>query len=58
MAKKKVEHRFRIFRMRSTPAAPIGAVIAADENEAIQKAVEEFEIEPQYQKRLIAQRES
>ena len=58
MAKKKTERRFRTFRIRSTPAAPIGAVIAADENEAIRKAIEEFEIEPQYQKRVIAQRES
>jgi hypothetical protein len=37
------------YRLRGTPAAMLGIVYATDEQTAIAKAIEEFEIEPQYQ---------
>ncbi len=49
-------HGWGIYRLRGTPAAFIGIVYAPDEKTALAKAIEEFEIEPQHQGRLIAQR--
>jgi hypothetical protein len=58
MAKKATEHRWKIYRIRGTPAAFIGAVVAADEKAAINAAIEEFGIDdPAQQKRLLAQRD-
>jgi hypothetical protein len=46
-----------IFRLRGTPAAFIGIVEAPDEQAAVKKAIDEFQItNPEQQKRLIAQR--
>jgi hypothetical protein len=52
----KVTHSWAIYRLRGSPAAMLGIVYATDEQTAIAKAIEEFEIEPRYQGRLIAQR--
>jgi hypothetical protein len=58
MAKKATEHRWKIYRLRGTPAAFIGSVNAPDEKAALMAAVEEFRIDdPQQQRRLIAQRQ-
>jgi len=45
-----------LYRLRGTPAQFVGIVEAPDEATAIQKAIEEFHIDPVMQKRLIAQR--
>jgi len=51
----KNEYRCNIFRLRATPAAPIGSVDAAC---SIKKAIDVFEItDPQKQKRLVARRQ-
>lgn len=48
---------WRIIRIKSSPAAYVGHVRAADEKEAIRKAIQEFQItNPEVQKRLVAQR--
>jgi hypothetical protein len=58
MAKRPTEYRWKIYRLRGTPAAFIGAVVAPDEKAAIKAAIEEFEIDnPAQQKRLLAQRD-
>jgi hypothetical protein len=58
MAKRAPEYRWKIYRLRGTPAAFIGAVVAADEKAAINAAIEEFGIDdPAQQKRLLAQRD-
>jgi len=57
-AKKTTEHRWRIYRLRGTPAVFIGSVRATDEKAALMAAIEEFGIhDPQQQKRLLAQRQ-
>ena len=46
-----------IYRLRSTSAEYLGRVIAPDQDTAIAKAIDEFEItNPERRKRLIAQR--
>jgi hypothetical protein len=57
MAKKATDYRWKICRLRGTPAAFIGAVVATDEKAAIKAAIEEFEIDPAQQARLLAQRD-
>jgi hypothetical protein len=50
-------YRWRISRIRSSPAEFIGYVDAPDEATAIKKAIEEFGItDPEKKKRLVAQR--
>jgi hypothetical protein len=51
-------YRWKVYRLRSSPAAFIGAIVATDEKAAITAAIEEFGIEnPGQQKRLLAQRD-
>jgi hypothetical protein len=53
----KKEFSWDIYRLRGTPAVYIGSVNAPDENSAIKKAIEEFQItDTEQQKRLVAQR--
>ena len=40
-----------IYRLRGTPAAMLGIVYAANEQDAIAKAIEEFQIEPHHRLR-------
>jgi hypothetical protein len=50
-------YRWRISRIRGTPAEFIGFVEAPHEAAAIKKAIEEFDItDPEKKKRLVAQR--
>jgi hypothetical protein len=49
-------HRWRITRLRGTPAAYVGEVEAPDEETAIKKAGEEFDVPQQLRFKLIAQR--
>jgi predicted chitinase len=57
-AKKTTQHRWKIYRLRGSPAVFIGAVVATDEKAAINAAIEEFGIDnPAQQKRLLAQRD-
>jgi hypothetical protein len=50
-------YRWRISRIRGSPAEFIGYVEAPDEATAIKNAIEEFEItDPEKKKRLVAQR--
>jgi hypothetical protein len=45
------------FNLKGSPAAYVGHVRAADEKEAIRKAIHEFQItNPEHQKRLAAER--
>jgi hypothetical protein len=49
--------RWRITRIKASPAALIGYVEAPDQDTAIRTAIQEFEItNPEHQKRLVAQR--
>jgi hypothetical protein len=55
MAKRKSKlPRWQIVRLKATPARFIGLVDAPDEESAIKVAIEQFEIPPEDQKRLIA----
>jgi phosphoenolpyruvate carboxylase len=45
-----------IYHIKGTPAALLGRVEAPDEVSAIKKAIEEFNVSPALQKRLLAQR--
>jgi hypothetical protein len=50
-------HRWRIVRLRATPAEQIGYVEAPDEAAAIAEAIRAYGItDPERQKRLVAQR--
>jgi hypothetical protein len=50
-------YRWRITRIRASPAALIGYVEAPDQDQAIRSAIREFGItDPEHQKRLVAQR--
>jgi hypothetical protein len=50
---------WRITRIKGSPAAYVGHVRAADEKEAIRRAIHEFQItDPGHQKRLVAERVS
>jgi hypothetical protein len=52
------QYRWAIYRRQSTSAKFLGTVSAADEEEAIQKAIAELEVEdPQTRKRLVALRQ-
>jgi hypothetical protein len=48
--------RWRISRIKSTPAAEIGTVFAPDAETAIRKAIEEFQIPKLQHSRLVARR--
>ena len=49
--------RWRITRLKASPAALIGYVEAPDQDTAIRTAIRQFEItNPEHQKRLVAQR--
>jgi hypothetical protein len=49
--------RWRISRIKATPAAELGTVTAPDAESAIAKAIKEWEIrEPHRQQRLVATR--
>jgi 1,2-phenylacetyl-CoA epoxidase PaaB subunit len=51
------QHRWRITRIKGTPAADVGSVYAPDAETAIKRAIEEFEIrDREQQKRLVARR--
>jgi hypothetical protein len=50
------ELRWRITRIKSTPAAEIGSVSAPDAVTAIRKAIEEFQIPKAQHSRLVARR--
>jgi hypothetical protein len=45
-----------IYHIKGTPADLLGRIEAPDEETAIKKAIEEFEVRPALQKRLLAQR--
>jgi hypothetical protein len=49
--------RWQIVRLKATPARFIGRVDAPDEESAIKVAIEQFEIPPGDQERLIALRD-
>jgi hypothetical protein len=50
-------HRWRITRIKASPAVMIGYVEAPDQERAIRAAIREFGItDPEHQKRLVAQR--
>ena len=49
--------RWQIVRLKATPAQFIGLVDAPDETSAIKTAIEQFEIPPGDQERLIALRD-
>jgi hypothetical protein len=56
MSKPKL-HRWRISRIRGTPAEFIGYVEAPNEAEAIREAIKQFQIsDPEKQRRLVAHR--
>jgi hypothetical protein len=58
MAKRKSKlPRCQIVRLKATPARFIGLVDAPDEESAIKVAIEQFEIPPGDQERLIALRD-
>jgi hypothetical protein len=48
--------RWRISRIKSTPAAEIGTVTASDAESAIRKAIEEYQIPKPHHSRLVARR--
>jgi hypothetical protein len=49
-------HSWAIYRFRGAPAKLLGIVDAADEDAAIAKAIEEFELTGTQRSRLVAQR--
>jgi hypothetical protein len=51
------DHRWSITRITGTPAAFLGHVYAPDEKTALQRAAEEFQVQPGLRNRLVAQRE-
>ena len=48
--------RWRVIRLKKTPAAEVGTVEAATAEEAIKRAIEKFGIKPDHQGRLAAYR--
>jgi hypothetical protein len=52
------QHRWSIYRLKGTPAKLLGHVEAPDEESAIKRAIEEFNIAPELRGRLLAQRRS
>jgi hypothetical protein len=55
-AGKQQGHGWAIYHLRGTPAPFIGIVEAPDEQSAIAKAIQEFKIAGEQQKRLLARR--
>jgi hypothetical protein len=54
----KKEYRWAIYHVKATPAKFLGTVWAAEEEEAIKRAIVELEIRnPQTQRRLVALRQ-
>jgi hypothetical protein len=52
------QHRWAIYHLKGTPAKLLGHVEAPDEESAIKRAIEEFNVPRELQKRLLAQRRS
>ena len=50
------QYMWSIYHIKGTPAALLGRVEAPDEETAIKKAIDEFQIGPALQNRLLAQR--
>jgi len=50
------EPTWSIYHIKGTPAAFLGHVEAPDEEAAIKLAIQEFQIRPELQKRLLARR--
>ena len=59
VSSKRTLPRWRIIRLKATPAVELGTVEASDADKAIELAIKEFEItNPQHQRRLAARRGS
>jgi len=57
VSSKRTLPRWRIIRLKATPAVELGTVEASDADKAIELAIKEFEItNPQHQRRLAARR--
>jgi hypothetical protein len=56
MKKPKPAYTWRITLIRSSLARWLGTVEAPDEQTAIERAVEEFELSPEERKRVVVQR--
>jgi hypothetical protein len=55
MPKKTEERAWTVYRLKGTPAAYVGRVVARDADAAIRKAIDEYQItDLQQQKRLMA----
>jgi hypothetical protein len=52
----KAEHRWRIIRLKSTPAADLGTVTAPDERTAIERAAALHNVPTHLRDRLVARR--
>ena len=50
------QYTWKIYHIKGTPAVLLGHVEAPDEETAIKKAIEQFEIGPELRNRLLAQR--
>jgi hypothetical protein len=49
-------NRWAIYHIKGTPAKLLGHVEAPDEETAIKQAIEDFNVAPELQKRLLARR--
>jgi hypothetical protein len=47
------QHRWRVSRIRGTPAILLGHVYAVDETSALRKAVKQFQMRPELVDRLV-----
>jgi 1,2-phenylacetyl-CoA epoxidase PaaB subunit len=59
MPKRKREHMWytwEVRRLKSSPALLLGLVDAEDEAEALERAIEQFDVRPEDQKRLLVRR--
>jgi hypothetical protein len=50
------QYTWKIYHIKGTPAVLLGHVEAPDEEAAIKKAIDQFEIDPALQNRLLTQR--